>query len=345
MKELKYLVRPNIQTLEPYSSARNEYSSGDAQVFLDANESPYNSPYNRYPDPLQTELKEALAKVKGIRPECIFLGNGSDEAIDLVFRVFCIPGRDNAVSLSPTYGMYGVCAAINDVEFRTLTLNEKFDFEADRLLELCDNRTKAIFLCSPNNPTGNLLNRKEIVKVLEDFDGMVVIDEAYGEFSDAPSFRMELPRFHNLIVLNTLSKAWASAGIRLGMAFAVPAVIDYFNKVKYPYNLGKPTQECALEIVRRRYDVDKWVNRLLEERSRVIAAFRQLPTCKKVFPTDANFFLARMENATETYEYLKAKGIIVRNRSTVELCTDCLRITIGTPQENSALLGALRQYK
>lgn len=344
MKELKYLVRPNIQALEPYSSARDEYSGGQAHVFLDANECPYNAPYNRYPDPTQAELKEALAQVKGIKPECIFLGNGSDEAIDLVYRVFCIPGRDNVAALSPTYGMYGVCAAVNDVEYRTLTLDSHFDFEADRLLDLCDNRTKAIFLCSPNNPTGNSLNRDEIHKVLERFEGMVVIDEAYGEFSTAPSFRFELPRYHNLIVLNTLSKAWGSAGIRLGMAFAIPAVIGYFNKVKYPYNIGRPTMECALEMVKRRYDVDKWVFRLLEERARVVAAFRLLPSCKEVFPTDANFFLARMENATAIYKYLIGKGIIVRNRSNVELCEDCLRVTIGTPQENSALLGALRQY-
>lgn len=345
MKELKYLVRPNIQALAPYRPARTKRRDGEAGVWLDANESPYNPPYNRYPDPLQEELKEALAKIKGIKPECIYLGNGSDEAIDLVYRVFCIPGRDNVASVSPTYGMYEACAAINDVEYRSIPLNEKFDFEADRLLDICDSRTKAIFLCSPNNPTGNLLKREEIEKVLERFDGIVVIDEAYGDFSGSPSFRMELPRYRNLVVLNTLSTAWASAGIRLGMAFAVPAIISYFNKVKRPYNVGKPTLECALEMMKRRYDVDKWVNRLLEERDRVMAAFRLLPTCKKIFPTAANFFLVRMENATEIYEYLKKKGIIVQNYSDMKLCSDCLRVTIGSPQENSALLGALRQYR
>ena len=238
MKDLRLLVRPNIWRLEPYSSARDEYSGHEAHVFLDANECPYNAPYNRYPDPLQREVKQLVSDVKGIALEHIFLGNGSDEAIDLIFRVFCVPGRDNVVAIDPTYGMYSVCAAINDVEYRRVRLDERFQFSADALLEAASQNTKAIFLCSPNNPTGNDLDRDEMMRLVEKFDGMVVVDEAYADFSAQRSMRDEVPSHPNLIVLNTLSKAWGSAGIRMGIAYASVPVIELFSKVKYPYNLS-----------------------------------------------------------------------------------------------------------
>lgn len=346
MRTLQELVRPNILALEPYSSARDEYSGHEARVFLDANESPFNSPYNRYPDPLQRELKEALSRVHGIRPDCIFLGNGSDEAIDLVFRIFCVPGRDNVVAPEPTYGMYAVCAAVNDVEYRRSMLREPdFGFRADDVLALCNARTKAVFLCSPNNPTGALLPRDEVRKVLERFDGIVVVDEAYGEFSGEPSWLQELPRHPHLVVLRTFSKAWASAGIRLGMAWAVPEVVALFNKVKYPYNVNLLTQRQALDILRRRFDVEHWVKQTLDEREKVVRAIRLLPYYVADFPSDANFFLVRLQEATRVYRYLVDEGIVVRNRSNVRLCNDCLRITVGLPHENNALLAALRKFR
>lgn len=345
MFDLKSLVRPNIWALKPYSSARDEYSGKEAHTFLDANESPYNNPYNRYPDPLQRELKQQIAVLKEIRPEQIFLGNGSDEAIDLVFRIFCTPGRDNVVSIEPSYGMYEVCADINNIECRKVLLNSRFDIESDRLLEVCNERTKVIFLCTPNNPTGNTLNSGEIKNILDRFNGIVVIDEAYGEFSDQPLWRNEINRYPNLIVLNTLSKAWASAGIRLGMAFAQADIIALFNKVKYPYNINILTQQKAKDILSRRLDIEDWIKQTKNERLSLIYAVNELDICEQVFPSEANFFLARFKNANSVYDYLVNHGIIVRNRSQVKLCDECLRITIGSPQENTALLSALRQFK
>lgn len=345
MFDLKSLVRPNIWALKPYSSARDEYSGKEAHTFLDANESPYNNPYNRYPDPLQRELKQQIAVLKEIRPEQIFLGNGSDEAIDLVFRIFCTPGRDNVVSIEPSYGMYEVCADINNIECRKVLLNSRFDIESERLLEVCNERTKVIFLCTPNNPTGNTLNSGEIKKILDRFNGIVVIDEAYGEFSDQPLWRNEINRYPNLIVLNTLSKAWASAGIRLGMAFAQVDIIALFNKVKYPYNINILTQQKAKDILSRRLDIEDWIKQTKNERLSLMYAVNELDICEQVFPSEANFFLARFKNANSVYDYLVNQGIIVRNRSQVKLCDECLRITIGSPQENTALLSALRQFK
>lgn len=345
MFDLKSLVRPNIWALKPYSSARDEYSGKEAHTFLDANESPYNNPYNRYPDPLQRELKQQIAVLKEIRPEQIFLGNGSDEAIDLVFRIFCTPGRDNVVSIEPSYGMYEVCADINNIECRKVLLNSRFDIESERLLEVCNERTKVIFLCTPNNPTGNTLNSGEIKKILDRFNGIVVIDEAYGEFSDQPLWRNEINRYPNLIVLNTLSKAWASAGIRLGMAFAQADIIALFNKVKYPYNINILTQQKAKDILSRRLDIEDWIKQTKNERLSLMYAVNELDICEQVFPSEANFFLARFKNANSVYDYLVNQGIIVRNRSQVKLCDECLRITIGSPQENTALLSALRQFK
>ena len=338
------MVRPNIWKLSPYSSARDEYSGHDAHVFLDANENPYNQPLNRYPDPLQREVKPLIAKHKGVRESQIFLGNGSDEAIDLVYRCFTIPQKDNVVAIEPTYGMYRVCADINDVEYRPVRLDEHFQMSANKMLAACDANTKVIWICSPNNPSGNLIDREEIKRVLMSFDGIVVIDEAYSDFSKQSPFRLEINRYPHLIVLNTMSKAWGCAAIRLGMAFANEEIIGLFNKVKYPYNINKLTQEKALELLSKPYDVEKWVSMLLEERTRLINAFRLLPICKKVYPTDANFFLARMTDAQRIYDYLIEKGIIVRNRSRITLCDNCLRVTIGTKTENTQLLAALRQF-
>ena len=345
MKPLEELTRKNIWSLAPYSSARNEYAGREARVFLDANENPYNQPFNRYPDPLQLELKAALSKVKGVPAENIFLGNGSDEAIDLPYRCFCDPGKDNVVAIEPTYGMYKVCADINDVEYRPVLLDEHYQFTADRLLAATDAHTKLIWLCTPNNPTGNCLKREEVVKVIEQFEGLVIVDEAYSDFSSLPTFRAELSKYPNLIVLNTMSKAWGCAAIRLGMAFASTEIIGLFNKVKYPYNVNQLTQQQALEALKDPFEVDKWVKVLLQERTRMIDAFELLPICEKVYPTEANFFLAKMTEATKIYNYLVDMGIIVRNRHRVQLCQNCLRITIGTKTENSELIAALRQYE
>ena len=345
MRQLKDLVRHNIWKLSPYSCARNEFSGQNAKVFLDANENPYNTPYNRYPDPLQNKLKALLSKIKGVKSECVFLGNGSDEAIDLVYRCFCNPGRDNVVAIEPTYGMYKVCADINDVEYRPVLLDDNFQLDPEKLLAACDTSTKVIWICTPNNPSGNDISRPDIELVINNFDGIVVIDEAYSDFSLQPTFRKDLDKYSNIIVLNTMSKAWGSAAIRLGMAFASPEIVEIFNKVKYPYNINMLTQEKAYDILSESQSVQHWVTMILEERSRVIDAFVLLPICKKVYPTSSNFFLARVTDAQSIYNYLIDKGIIIRDRHKVSLCNDCLRITIGTREENNELLGALRVYK
>ena len=345
MRTLKELTRPNVWALKPYSSARDEYSGVDASVFLDANENPFNTPNNRYPDPLQRELKTLIAAQKGVKVENIFLGNGSDEAIDLIFRAFCQPGVDNVVAIDPTYGMYKVCADVNDVEYRPILLDVYYQFKASSLLSAIDENTKAMFICSPNNPTGNSLCRKEIDALLNKFDGLVVVDEAYIDFADAPSLLADLDKYPNLIVLQTFSKAWGCAAIRLGMAFASPEIIAIFNKIKYPYNVNLLTQQAAIQLLQQPEQIKVWVRTLLEERSRVMKEFEQLPCCIRVFPTDANFFLAKVYEATAIYTYLVSEGIIVRNRTNVALCKDCLRITIGTKEENDALLEALRKIE
>ena len=352
MRTLQQLTRPNIWSLAPYSSARNEYSGHVAHVFLDANENPFNDPYNRYPDPLQLELKKRLSQVKGVPADNIFLGNGSDEAIDLVYRCFCEPKKDNVVAICPTYGMYEVCADINDVEYRNVLLDYNFLMSADKVLAACDARTKVIWICSPNNPTGNSIYRDEIAKVLTTFDGIVVIDEAYIDFSSEPSLSSVITSQKSLaarraisahvIILQTMSKAWGSAAIRLGMAFAEEGIINVFNKVKYPYNVNVLTQQQGLERLKDTITVDRWVKMLNLERERMIEAFSFLPFCKKIYPTDANFVLIKVDDAVATYDYLVEKGIIVRNRTRVTLCQNCLRITVGTREENNELLGALR---
>lgn len=345
MRSLKELTRPNVWALKPYSSARDEYSGVEASVFLDANENPYNTPNNRYPDPLQRELKALIAPLKGVKEENIFLGNGSDEAIDLIFRAFCRPGIDNVVAIDPTYGMYQVCAEVNDVEYRKMLLDVYYQFKASSLLSAIDENTKAMFICSPNNPTGNSLCRKEIESLLKKFDGLVVVDEAYIDFSSSESLLKDLEQYPNLIVLQTFSKAWGCAAIRLGMAFASPEIIAIFNKIKYPYNVNRLTQEEAIKVLHKPEQIKEWVNTLLEESTRVMEEFVKLPCCVRVFPTDANFFLAKVYEATQIYDYLVSEGIIVRNRTNVALCNDCLRITIGTKEENDALLDALRKVE
>lgn len=345
MKKLQELTRPNIWSLKPYSSARDEYKGFTASVFLDANENPYNSPHNRYPDPLQHELKAELGRIKKILPERIFLGNGSDEAIDLVFRAFCEPGQDNVVAIDPTYGMYQVCADVNNVEYRKVLLDEFFQFSADKLLEATDGHTKLIFLCSPNNPTGNELLRDEVVKVIKGFDGLVILDEAYNDFSDAPSFSAHLSEYPNLVILQTFSKAWGSAAIRLGMAFAAPDIIAILNKIKYPYNVNLLTQKEGLNILHKYYEIENWVKTLIEERGVFMKDFATLSCVETIFPSDANFFLARVTDAVKIYNYLVSLGIIVRNRHTVSLCGNCLRVTVGTRVENNQLIEVLEKYR
>ena len=344
MKTLKELTRPNIWALKPYSSARDEYNGAAASVFLDANENPYNLPHNRYPDPLQRDLKAELTRIKQVKAENIFLGNGSDEAIDLVFRAFCEPGVDNVVAIDPTYGMYKVCADVNNVEYRKVLLDDAFQFTADALLAATDEHTKLIFLCSPNNPTGNDLLRTEIEKTLAVFSGLVIIDEAYNDFSSAPSFLQQLDKYPNLVVFQTFSKAWGCAAIRLGMAFASAEIISIFNKIKYPYNVNQLTQQQALSMLQRYDEIEGWVKELIAERGRLVDAFSTLTCVKEIFPSDANFFLARVTDAGAIYNYLVAKGIIVRNRSSISLCGNCLRVTVGTPAENKTLLEALQAY-
>lgn len=344
MKTLKELTRPNVWALKPYSSARDEYSGVEASVFLDANENPYHAPFNRYPDPLQKELKSLIAPLKQVREEQIFLGNGSDEAIDLVFRAFCTPSVDNVVAIDPTYGMYQVCAEVNDVEYRKVLLDEHYQFSAEKLLTATDDHTKAIFLCSPNNPTGNNLCRVEIESLLYSFDGLVVVDEAYADFSSERSFLLDLDKYPNLIVLQTFSKAWGCAAIRLGMAFACPQIIGLFNKIKYPYNVNLLTQQEAISLLQDPVKVQDWIRILLQERTRLMDEFSKLSCCETIYPTDANFFLTKVTDAKKIYEYLVSKGIIVRNRTHVALCGNCLRITIGTSEENDTLLEALKGW-
>ena len=339
--DLKRLTRPNIWNLKPYSSARDEYKGVEASVFLDANENPYNNPLNRYPDPLQMQVKEKLAKVKGVAVEQIFLGNGSDEAIDLPYRCFTRPGIDNVVAIEPTYGMYKVCADINDVEYRPVLLDEHFQIKAEKLLAACDTHTKIIWICSPNNPTGNSIDAAEVQKVIERFRGIVIVDEAYSDFSAQKPWRLTLNEHPNLIVLNTFSKAWGRAAMRLGMAFASREIISIFNKVKYPYNVNQLTQQEALTALDNAADVKLWVDEILQERIMLMERFAALKICEKVYPTDANFFLAKVTDANRIYQYLVGEGIIVRNRHKVTLCGNCLRITIGTSEENETLLRAL----
>lgn len=340
---IEKLLRENIRQLSPYSCARDEFK-GEASVYLDANENPYNAPYNRYPDPLQWDVKEQIAKIKGVAPANIFLGNGSDEPIDLLFRAFCEPRIDNVVAIEPTYGMYKVSAGINDVEYRKVLLDENFQFSATKILDSCNLYTKIIWLCSPNNPTGNSLNSNEIITVLNDFEGIVVLDEAYIDFAGEKSFTEKLDEYPNLVILQTFSKAWGSAAIRLGMAFASTEIISVLNKIKYPYNINILTQKQALKSLQNIAQVKEWVKTLLTERTILISELEKLPVVEHIYPTDANFILVKVTDANAIYQYLVNKSIIVRNRNTISLCLGCLRITVGTPDENKILLQELQQF-
>ena len=340
MKQLKELVRENIWNLKPYSCARDEFK-GEAKAYLDANENPFNTLYNRYPDPLQWAVKEKIAELKYVKPSQIMLGVGSDEPIDLIFRVFCEPKQDNVVAINPTYGMYGVCADINNVEYRQVNLEEDFSLDADKVLKSVDVNTKVIFLCSPNNPTGNLLSETQIEKILKGFDGIVVIDEAYIDFSDKPSWLTKLKKYPQLVILQTFSKAWGLAAARCGMAFASEEIISFFNKVKYPYNINILTQKLILEKLEQVEIKNNWVKEILSQRTLMIEELKQLSIVEHIYPTDANFVLVKVDDANLRYKQLVDNGIIVRNRNSVTLCENCLRITIGTAQDNKELLKAL----
>ncbi|WP_113662182.1 histidinol-phosphate transaminase [Pedobacter nanyangensis] len=344
--DIRDLQRENIKNLSPYSTARDEFK-GQASVYLDANENSFGSPlpadYNRYPDPLQLDLKDAISKIKGVPIENTFLGNGSDEAIDLLFRAFCNPGKDNVIILPPTYGMYEVSANINDVEVRKVNLTPDFQLDLEKIAETIDANTKIIFICSPNNPTGNSINRSDIETILANFKGLVVIDEAYINFAKQKTFIQELTEYANLVVLQTFSKAWGLAALRLGMAFSSTHVIDILNKVKPPYNINQATQDLALAALENIQQVNDWIRLTVNERERLSNALGRLPNVKKVYPSDANFILAQIDHAHWTYHQLVDRGIIVRDRSKVVLCDDCLRITIGTIEENNQLLTALEK--
>lgn len=345
MFDLNSLLRDNIKRLVPYSSARDEFK-GEASVFLDANENSYGSPlptdYNRYPDPMQWKVKYKLADIKGVPPQNIFLGNGSDEAIDVLFRAFCRPGIDNVVLCPPTYGMYEVSANINDVTIRKATLTPDFQLDLPAIEAAIDENTKLIFICSPNNPTANAINREDIEIVLNNFQGIVVVDEAYINFSKQKTLIQELTEYPNLVILQTLSKAWGLAALRVGMAFASEDIINVFNKVKPPYNINQPSQELALEALNNIDQVNAWIRETVLERDKLEFALKALPIVEKVYPSDANFLLAKTTDAKGIYNHLIEKGIVVRDRSKVELCVGCLRITVGTPQENIDLINTLQ---
>lgn len=346
--DIASLLRENIKKLVPYSSARDEFK-GEASVFLDANENAFGSPlptqYNRYPDPLQWKLKERIAEIKGVPAPHIFIGNGSDEAIDIVFRAFCNPGVDNVVICPPTYGMYEVSANINDVEIRKVPLTPDFQLNMDGIEDAVNEQTKIIFICSPNNPTGNAIDRTDIEVLLNNFKGIVVIDEAYINFSRHKSFIQELTEYPNLVVMQTLSKAWGLAALRVGMAFSSTPIIDVMNKVKPPYNVNEASQQLALQALGNVSQVNEWIRETVQERERLARAFRELPTVTQVYPSDANFLLVRTTDPRGIYTHLTERGIIVRDRSKVQLCEGCLRITVGTPEENAALLEAMAAFR
>ena len=355
--ELEKLVRDNIRRLTPYSSARHEFK-GEASVFLDANENSFGSPvslpspsgegrgerFNRYPDPLQWQLKFELAKIKGVPAEYIFIGNGSDEVIDLAYRIFCNPKKDNVIICPPTYGMYEVSANINDVEIRKVNLTEDFQLDVDGILGSTDQNTKLLFICSPNNPTANNMKRADVELLLNNFPGIVIIDEAYINFSRQKTFIQELTEYQNLVVMQTLSKAWGLASLRLGLAFASIQIIELFNKVKPPYNINKASQALAIEALQNTQQVNDWIKQTVEQRDFLIKELSDFPFVKKIFESDANFLLVKVEDANALYNYLSDNKIIVRNRSKEVMCDNCLRITFGTPEENLELIQILKTY-
>lgn len=348
MFDVNNILRENIKRLVPYSSARDEYQ-GEASVFLDANENAFGSPldqqFNRYPDPLQYELKKRITEIKGVPPRNIFVGNGSDEAIDILFRSFCNPGVDNVILVPPTYGMYEVSANINDIRTRKVNLTEDYQLNLEGIAEAIDKNTKLIFICSPNNPTGNSINRDDIQTLLANFSGIVVVDEAYINFSRQKSFIQELTECANLVVMQTLSKAWGLAGLRVGMAFASEEIIEVMNKVKPPYNVNESSQQLALAALANVGQVNEWIKETLAQRDRLVLKLKDFDFVIDIYPSDANFILVKTTNANGIYDFLVKQGIIVRNRSKVELCEGCLRITVGTPDENTILLETLQNFK
>ena len=341
-KDVNKYVRECIARLTPYSTARDEYQ-GELGIFLDANESPYENGYNRYPDPHQKTLKGQIATIKGVGAENIFIGNGSDEAIDVLMRVFCEPRVDNVVSIAPSYGMYKVAAAINDVEIREVQLGEEFSLPVEELLSAVDEHTKMIFLCSPNNPTGNSFSRKDMMRLVEQFDGIVVVDEAYIDFAEAESLKAEIAENENLVVLQTMSKAWAMAGLRVGLALASERVVELMSEVKYPYNINVATMAIVENLLRE--PIDDKVTEIKQQREMVKEALQESAVVKKIYPSDANFLLVEVADADAMYDYLIGKGIIVRNRNRVKGCEGCLRLTIGKPEENEALLKSISEYE
>ena len=343
MSDIKGLIRKNIRELIPYSSARDEYS-GDGAVLLDANESPYNEPFNRYPDPVQMALKEKISGIISTTVERIFLGNGSDEAIDLLIRIFCEPAADRIIIIDPSYGMYKVCADINNVAVDFVSLNKDFSLDAERLLAAVRDETKMVFLCSPNNPSANLLDKAEITRIRSEFKGMVILDEAYIDFCGSEGLLPAQGEHRNLVILRTLSKAWGLAGIRLGMALADPEVIKYMNRVKYPYNVNYLTQTKALEMLGSAVNREKWVKEILAERTKLRGRLEEIGYILKIFPSDANFLLVRVEDPDGIYAFLNEHGVIVRNRSGLTHCEGCIRITVGTPDENNRLIELMKSY-
>ena len=344
--DLNSFLRPHIAKLQPYTSARDEYT-GKEGVFLDANENPFGSiteqDFNRYPDPYQSALKTEIAKIKAVRASQIFLGNGSDEAIDLLYRAFCNPGKDNVILLPPTYGMYEVSANINDVEIRKVALTDDFQLQPEKILAAADPNSKILFICSPNNPSANKAKREDVLFLLRNFPGLVVVDEAYIDFSDEPSLSTELDNFPNLLVMQTFSKAWGLASLRLGMAFASDEIIRILNKIKPPYNISGLTQDTVLAAITDRPKVDQMIREILNEREFLRGELEMLPFVKKIHPSHANFLLVKIPNATQVYDDLIEEKVIVRNRAKVLLCEDCLRITVGTRAENKVLLKALKK--
>ncbi|MDD2962170.1 MAG: histidinol-phosphate transaminase [Muribaculaceae bacterium] len=341
--EISNLLRPNIRNLKPYSCARNEFK-GTASVWLDANENPYNAPFNRYPDPLQQAVKTKLGAVRRVDSENIFLGVGSDECIDLCYRCFCRPAVDNVVAISPSYGMYEVCADINDIEYRKVPLTDTFDIDAQALIDACNSKTKVMWICSPNNPTGNAFSRSAISEIYGKFKGILVVDEAYIDFSEKGTMLEYLSSMPRLIVMQTFSKAWGSAAARLGIAFASTEIINVFNKVKYPYNINLLTQQYALERIEKYAQVIEWVATIKKNRAIFVDKLKTLKCVKTIYPTDANFILVRVDDANRLYDYLCDSGIIIRNRNRVEKCAGCVRITVGTEQENDELINAMKNY-
>ena len=341
-RDINTYVRPSIAALTPYSTARDEYK-GELGIFLDANESPYENGYNRYPDPYQKTLKAQISAIKGIAAENIFIGNGSDEAIDMVFRVFCEPRQDNVVAIAPSYGMYKVAAAINDVQIREVSLGEDYSLPVDAILEAADKNTKALFLCSPNNPTANSFPREQLMRLVEEMECMVVVDEAYIDFADAESLISEIETHPNLIVLQTMSKAWAMAGLRVGLALADCRVVELFSQVKYPYNINVATMNIVSGLLSN--GIDNEVAEIKAQRSVVADLLAGFSFVEKVYPSDANFLLVKVADADAVYDYLIADGIIVRNRNRVKGCEGCLRITIGVESENEKLIKSLKRYE